>query len=152
MNDTFWMKKALALAKRANATNEVPVGAVLISPDNILWGEGFNQVISKHDPTAHAEILAIRQAGQLIKNYRFNDAVLYTTLEPCPMCAAALVHARIGRLVFACRDFKTGAAGSVINVIGGAASNHRISVDEGVLMQESQTLLKAFFFQKRQIY
>ena len=149
MNDAYWMQQAVNLAKQARSIEEVPVGAVLVGPDNTLLGEGYNQVISQNDPTAHAEILAIRNAGRNIRNCRLNNTTLFVTLEPCPMCAAALVHARIKRLVFACRDFKTGAAGSVLNLTEGNASNHKIHVDEGILMLESQLLLKDFFLHKR---
>lgn len=149
MNDAYWMQQALNLAKQARSIEEVPVGAVLVGPDNTLLGEGYNQVISDNDPTAHAEILAIRKAGRNIKNYRLNNTTLFVTLEPCPMCVAALVHARIKRLVFACRDFKTGAAGSVLNLTDGNASNHKVHVDEGILMLESQLLLRDFFLHKR---
>ncbi|MCC5792859.1 MAG: tRNA adenosine(34) deaminase TadA [Legionellaceae bacterium] len=149
MNHRYWMKKALELAQKAQASGEVPVGAVVLNPEGQLLGSGYNQVIQQHDCTAHAEILALRQASQRLKNYRLTDCTLLVSLEPCPMCAAALLHARIKHLVFACRDLKSGAAGSVLNLMNGAPFNHRVLVDEGILADESQALLQRFFAQRR---
>jgi tRNA(adenine34) deaminase len=149
MNDLAWMQQAYALAREAEAAGEVPVGAVLVSETGVLLGSGFNQMITKHDPTAHAEILAIREAATSTHNYRLLNTTLYVTLEPCTMCAGALIQARCTRLVFATRDLKTGAAGSVHNVLGGDMLNHRIQIDEGFLQEESAALLSAFFQKRR---
>jgi tRNA(adenine34) deaminase len=150
MNDLAWMQQAYELALRAEAAGEVPVGAVLVSSDGVLLGSGFNQVITRHDPTAHAEVLALREAAQKTQNYRLLDTTLYVTLEPCSMCAGALVQARCTRLVFATRDLKTGAAGSVLNVLGRDVLNHRIQIDEGPLQAESAALLSSFFQKRRE--
>ena len=143
------MQQAYALACQAEASGEVPVGAVLVSEAGMLLGTGFNQMITRQDPTAHAEMLAIREAAANTHNYRLLNTTLYVTLEPCTMCAGALVQARCTRLVFATRDLKTGAAGSVYNVLGGDALNHRIQIDEGLLQEESAALLSAFFKKRR---
>lgn len=145
MSDLDWMKKAYHLALTAQNCGEIPVGAVLVSEDNQLLAEGYNSVIMQNDPTAHAEIVAIRQAAKNIKNYRLLNSTLYVTLEPCPMCVGALVHSRIKRLVFATRDFKTGAAGSVFNLVHGYPLNHKIQVDEGPLQHDCALLLTDFF-------
>ncbi len=149
MNDTDWMAKAIEQALKAQASGEVPVGAVLVSQDNQQLGCGFNQMIQRNDPTAHAEILAIREASQSLQNYRLDDSTLYVTLEPCPMCAGAIIHARLKRIVFGARDFKTGAAGSVCNLFHPHLSNHAVQVDEGVLQERCTTLLSDFFRNKR---
>lgn len=149
MDDVAWMQQAYQLALRAEAAGEVPVGAVLVSKDGVLLGSGFNQVIAHNDPTAHAEVLALREAAQKTQNYRLLDTTLYVTLEPCSMCAGALVQARCTRLVFATRDLKTGAAGSVFNVLGSAALNHRLQIDEGLLQAECAALLSSFFCARR---
>lgn len=145
MNDTFWMQKALDLAHTAREQGEVPVGAVLVSEQNELLGSGWNQVLQTSDPTAHAEIMAIRDASKQLNNYRLNNTTLYVTLEPCCMCAGALIHARIKRLVFATRDVKAGAAGSAYNLLQGFPLNHSIQIDEGFLQQECAELLTEFF-------
>jgi len=145
MTDLHWMKKAYDLALKAKELGEVPVGAVLVSEDNQLVGQGYNAVIDKHDPTAHAEIEAIRQAASNLANYRLLNTTLYVTLEPCPMCAGALVHSRIKRLVFATRDFKSGAAGSLFNLVHSSSLNHKIKVDEGLMQHECAALLTDFF-------
>lgn len=147
-NDEFWMRHALLLAKRAWEEGEVPVGAVLVHQGQII-GEGWNRLIGHHDPTAHAEIMALRQGGRTIENYRLLDSTLYVTLEPCAMCAGAMVHGRIGRLVFGARDEKTGAAGSLLDVIGHPGMNHQITVTEGVLAAECAAMLSDFFRQRR---
>jgi tRNA(adenine34) deaminase len=149
MNDLAWMQHAYQLALQAEAIGEVPVGAVVVSSDGVLLGSGFNQVITRHDPTAHAEVLALREAAQKTQNYRLLDTTLYVTLEPCSMCAGALLQARCTRLVFATRDLKTGAAGSVFNLLGSIALNHRLQIDEGLLQAESAALLSNFFKKRR---
>jgi len=146
--DVRWMMRALELARRAQTDHEVPVGAVLVRDDEIL-GEGWNQPIGRHDPTAHAEIMALRAAGQRAVNYRLPGTMLYCTLEPCTMCAGALIHARVERLVFGARDFKTGAAGSVFDVLGTDTHNHRVRVTAGVLERECADLLREFFAARR---
>ncbi len=147
-NDEYWMRHALTLAQRAWDEGEVPVGAVLVLGDQVI-GEGWNRPIGHHDPTAHAEIMALRQGGKVLENYRLIDATLYVTLEPCTMCAGAMVHSRIGRLVFGARDEKTGAAGSLLDVLGHPGMNHRIAVSEGVLAPECAGMLSEFFRQRR---
>ena len=148
-SDLYWMKEAFKLAKMAEEHGEVPVGAVLIDEHNHLIGRGFNQVIQKNDPTAHAEILAIRDAALSKKNYRLENTTLYVTLEPCCMCASALVHARIKRLVFATRDLKAGAAGSLFNLLQGYPFNHQGQIDEGIMQQDCAALLAHFFKNRR---
>ena len=148
--DEHWMHRALALARRAEREDdEVPIGAVLVGADGALLAEGWNRNISEHDPTAHAEIVAMRKAGQKLGNHRLLGATLYVTLEPCAMCAMAMVHARIARVVFAARDPKTGAAGSVFNLLADPRHNHRVQVDEGVLADEASALLTNYFRAKR---
>jgi tRNA(adenine34) deaminase len=150
-HDEHWMRQALALADRAETEfDEVPVGAVLVSADGEMLGEGFNRTIGSHDPSAHAEIVALRQAGQRLQNYRLPGTTLYVTLEPCAMCAMALVHARVGRVVYAASDPKTGAAGSVFDLLGSDRHNHRIRIDAGVLGQEAGQRLSDYFRRKRQ--
>ncbi len=149
MDDLAWMKQAYALACEAARAGEVPVGAVLVSEEGMLLGEGYNQTITTCDPSAHAEVLAIRSAAKAVHNHRLLNTTLYVTLEPCAMCAGALVQARCERLVFATRDLKAGAAGSVYNLLSGDALNHRIQIDEGVLQEESAALLSAFFQERR---
>jgi tRNA(adenine34) deaminase len=146
--DIKFMRAALALAQSAESAGEVPVGAVLVIDDAIV-ASAANSPIQLHDPTAHAEILAVREAGKRIGNYRLPQATLYVTLEPCPMCAAALVHARIARLVYAAADPKSGAAGSVMDLARDTRLNHRIEVDGGVLADEAATLLRNFFRARR---
>lgn len=145
MNDKYWMQQAFQQALLAQSEGEVPVGAVLVSQDNELLGIGRNTLENSRDPSAHAEINAIRQASQTVKNHRLLDTTLYVTLEPCVMCAGLIVHARIKRLVFATRDFKTGAAGSVFNVLQGYPLNHKVLIDEGMMQQECSHLLAEFF-------
>ncbi|MGC9385890.1 MAG: tRNA adenosine(34) deaminase TadA [Hydrogenovibrio sp.] len=146
--DVFWMRHALMLAERAEQEGEVPVGAVLVH-ENQLVAEGWNQTIQSHDPTAHAEVVALRKAGQAWQNYRLVDFTLYVTLEPCPMCASALVHARIQRLVFAAADPRTGSAGSRMNLVEHPHLNHQLNVTSGVLAEEAGERLSAFFRQRR---
>ena len=143
------MAQAWQLALKASEHGEVPVGAVLVSGDNQILGASCNQVIAQHDPTAHAEILAIREAALKLGNYRLEDCTLFATLEPCAMCAGAMVHSRIKRVVFACRDFKAGAAGSVYNLLKGYPLNHQVIIDEGIMQQECSQLLHSFFSSRR---
>ncbi len=147
--DHFWMQHALSLALRASKQNEVPVGAVIVR-DNEILGEGYNQPILKHDPTAHAEIQAIRDAARNDKNYRLINTTLYVTLEPCAMCAGAIIQARIERVVFGAVDPRTGAAGSVFNVLNTPQLNHRCEVVSGVCSLECSDILKSFFKAKRE--
>ena len=143
------MSHALELARHAEARDgEVPVGAVLVLDDRIV-GEGWNRNIVASDPTAHAEILALRDAGRRLGNYRFPRAELYVTLEPCVMCAGAIVHARLARVVFGARDPKTGAAGSAFDVLQHERHNHRVAVTEGVLADDAASLLTTFFRSRR---
>jgi tRNA(adenine34) deaminase len=146
--DLFWMQRALELAQQAKAEGEVPVGALLVKQDQIL-GEGWNAPIKEHDPTAHAEIRALRNAAERLGNYRLLDTTLYVTLEPCVMCAGAIIHARVKRVVFGAADPKTGAAGSVFNILNSEQHNHHVSITSGVLEQECSTLLKDFFQARR---
>jgi tRNA(adenine34) deaminase len=146
--DVYWMQQALALADKAQQQGEIPVGAVLVK-DNQLIGEGWNQSITLCDPSAHAEMMAIRQAGKKVQNYRLVDSTLYVTLEPCPMCAGLLVHSRIGRLVFGATDYKSGAAGSVLNLLTDQRLNHQVDVCSGVMAQDCGDKLSAFFKQRR---
>lgn len=148
-NDEFWMRHALMLAQRAWEEGEVPVGAVLVQADRVI-GEGWNRPIGHHDPTAHAEIMALRQGGKVLENYRLIDTTLYVTLEPCVMCAGAMVHSRIGRLVFGARDEKTGAAGSLLDVLGHPGMNHQVQITEGILAQQCAAMLSDFFRMRRE--
>lgn len=143
------MRHALTLAKRAWDEREVPVGAVLVHNNRVI-GEGWNRPIGRHDPTAHAEIMALRQGGLVMQNYRLIDATLYVTLEPCVMCAGAMIHSRIGRVVFGARDAKTGAAGSLMDVLHHPGMNHRVEITEGILADECAALLSDFFRMRRQ--
>ncbi len=145
--DTYWLRHALDLAHQAAQVQEVPVGAVVIA-DNKVIGEGYNQPIQSNDPTAHAEIVALRAAAQNKGNYRLLDATLYVTLEPCIMCTGAMIHARIKRLVFGASDPKTGAIKSRCQ-FHNLPSNHRIDIASGVLATECGELLQAFFRAKR---
>ena len=146
--DRYWMGRALALAQCAAEAGEVPVGAVLVRGDEVI-GEGWNQPIGACDPTAHAEVLALRAAAARVGNYRLVDSTLYVTLEPCPMCAGAIVHARVARVVFGAEDPRAGAAGAVFNLLQSAALNHRAAVSGGVMAEECGTLLRAFFRARR---
>lgn len=142
------MGYALALAKEAAALGEVPVGCVIVREGEVL-GSGYNRPIAAHDPTAHAEIEALRAAGQRLGNYRLSGSTLYVTLEPCVMCAGAMVHARISRLVFATADPRAGAAGSAFDIVRSANLNHRLEVSSGVLEDECRALLQDFFRSRR---
>ena len=147
-NDEYWMQRALALAERARAEGEVPVGAILIMGDDCI-GEGWNRPIAENDPTAHAELAALRAGAAHIGNYRLPGATLYVTLEPCAMCAGAIILARIKRLVYATADPRSGAAGSVFNILQSAQLNHRVELSSGVLEAEAATMLQTFFRQRR---
>ena len=152
VNDTdlHWMRHALDLARRAEREDdEVPVGAVLVAADGSLLAEGSNRNITECDPSAHAEIMAMRRAGQYLGNHRLLGTTLYVTLEPCAMCAMAMVHARIARLVFAAHDPKTGAAGSVFDLLADPRHNHRILVESGVCAEAAAELLTDYFRRKR---
>ena len=142
------MQEALQLAKAAEAMGEVPVGAVVVL-DDLVIGRGSNAPIETTDPSAHAEMLALRQAAKAVGNYRLPDATLYVTLEPCPMCAGAMVHARIARLVYGCTDPRSGAAGSVFDVAASPKLNHRLQVVGGICATESSDLLQTFFRARR---
>lgn len=146
--DEKWMRYALALAARAEAEGEVPVGAVLVREGAVI-GEGWNRPISSHDPTAHAEIMALRIAAEKLGNYRLTDTILYVTLEPCPMCAGAIVHARVGRVVYGARDPLAGSAGTVFNIFDAPTLNHHPQVCGGVLGEECGNGLKVFFRSRR---
>jgi len=146
--DTDFMRRALELAGRAAAQGEVPVGALVARGDEVI-GEGWNQPITLKDPTAHAEILALRAAAATLGDYRLGGTTLYVTLEPCPMCATALVHARVGRLVFGAWDPRQGAAGSAFNLVTERALNHRVDCFGGVLTDECSGLLREFFATRR---
>ncbi|HEV7136066.1 MAG TPA: tRNA adenosine(34) deaminase TadA [Steroidobacteraceae bacterium] len=146
--DIDFMRLALEQAGRARAAGEVPVGAVLVSGDRVIAG-GANHPISSSDPTAHAEIEALRSGGRALGSYRLSDTTLYVTLEPCPMCAMAIVHARVRRLVFGAWDPRAGAAGSVTDIFTLPGLNHRVDVFGGVLMEECGSLLREFFLERR---
>jgi tRNA(adenine34) deaminase len=147
--DLQWMEQALLLAEKAGAAGEVPVGAVVVKDGEII-GRGWNQNISLQDPSAHAEIMAMRDAGQFIGNHRLPGCDLYVTLEPCPMCAGAMIHARFDRIVFGATDPKTGAAGGKFDLLSDPAHNHAPAVDGGCLEEQCSELLKSFFRQRRQ--
>jgi tRNA(adenine34) deaminase len=147
--DESLMRRALELAHAAARDGEVPVGAVLTGPDGAILAEAANSPIRANDPTAHAEIVVLREAGRRVGNYRLPGTTLYVTLEPCAMCAGALVHARVSRLVFAAADPKAGACGSVFDVVRSERLNHRVEVTPGVLRRDSAELLKAFFLARR---
>lgn len=143
------MRHALGLAQRAWEQGEVPVGAVLVQNDQVI-GEGWNRPIGQHDPTAHAEIMALRQGGKVLENYRLLDTTLYVTLEPCVMCAGAMVHSRITRLVYGAHDIKSGAAGSLLDVLGHPGMNHQVELNSGVLAEECAAMLSDFFRMRRE--
>jgi len=147
--DNIWMQRALQLAKRAAACNEVPVGAIVVHNDKII-GQGFNQCIQKNDPTAHAEIIALREAAESIGNYRLVDTSLYVTLEPCMMCAGAMVHSRIKHLVHGAYDTRTGAIVSQVRLLDQSFVNHRVSYMGGLMREECGDLLTQFFRGRRE--
>lgn len=146
--DLYWMRRALTLADRADEQGEVPVGALLVMDDELL-GEGWNRLINANDPTAHAEIVALREATARIGNYRLPGSTLYVTLEPCAMCAGAIVQARVAHVVYGAADPRAGAAGSVFDLLRSSVLNHRADVTGGVLREECEQRLKSFFQLKR---
>ncbi len=146
--DEFWMEEALREAQRAQAAGEVPVGSIVVCEERIV-GRGHNRPITSHDPTAHAEILALREAGQRLGNYRLADCDLYVTVEPCAMCAGALVHGRIRRLVYGADDPKAGAVVSVMRLLENPALNHRVEVRSGVLAGRCMEQVQGFFRERR---
>jgi tRNA(adenine34) deaminase len=147
--DQKWMNLALLLADKAAEVDEIPVGAVLVK-DNQIVAQGWNLSIGNDDPCGHAEIRVLREGGKKIQNYRLIDCTLYVTLEPCPMCAGALVHARVKRVVYGAGDYKTGAAGSVFNLLRNEKLNHQIEVTAGVLAEQCAAKISAFFKRRRQ--
>ena len=147
-DDLHWMQYALQLADKAEQSGEIPVGAVLVK-DGVVLGEGWNQSIQLNDPSAHAEMQAIRAASALVGNYRLPDCTLYVTLEPCSMCAGVMVHSRIKKVVFGASDLKTGAAGSVLNLLQYHQFNHQVDVVSGVLAQQCAAQLSGFFQRRR---
>lgn len=147
-DDEFWMRRALALARQGESEDEVPVGAVVVH-EGMEIGAGYNRPLSSCDPTAHAEILALREAAARLGNYRLSGATLYVTLEPCVMCAGAIVHARIARLVFGARDIRFGGVRSKFRLADSELLNHRVEIAEGVLGAECAALLEEFFRRRR---
>jgi tRNA(adenine34) deaminase len=148
--DQQCMRRALELARLGASQDEVPVGAVLVDNSSMqIIGEGYNQPITSNDPTAHAEIIAMRSAGVSKQNYRLVDTTLYVTLEPCSMCAGAMLHARIKRLVFACVDPKAGAVGGAMNLFDSAHWNHKVACEQGLLAEPCRTVLQQFFQARR---
>ena len=148
MNDEFYMREALSLARAAECLGEVPVGALVVRDGEIV-GRGFNAPIGENDPTAHAEIAALRDAGRFLGNYRLPGCELYVTLEPCAMCAGAILHARIARVVYGVRDPKTGVHGSVVDLFAVDRLNHHTQVQGGILADECSKMLSAFFAARR---
>lgn len=148
MNDEMFMREALVQAQYAKAAGEVPVGAVVVRDGGII-ATGFNRPISGHDPTAHAEIMALRNAAAVCRNYRLPDCELYVTLEPCAMCVGAMIHARLRRVVFGAYDPKTGACGSVVDLFMQKELNHHTTVTGGILQDDCSAMLKAFFAERR---
>jgi tRNA(adenine34) deaminase len=148
MKKEFLMREALVQAKKALKKGEVPIGAVVVLGDKII-GRGYNQPITTKDPTAHAEIIALKEASNRLDNYRLNEAIIYTTLEPCLMCAGALVHARIKKIIFAAQDTKSGVVVNNGGLIQSEFLNHKVSFEGGILEKEASKLLKNFFLEKR---
>jgi tRNA(adenine34) deaminase len=148
-DDHIFMQAALSLAREAATCGEVPVGAIVVDPQGVIIGRGFNQPIGRHDPTAHAEVLALRDAARLLTNYRLPGCTLYVTLEPCAMCSGAMLHARLSRVVFGAADLKSGACGSVIDVFAEPRLNHHTEISGGVLADECGALLSGFFAARR---
>lgn len=146
--DQFWMQRALELARHAESLGEVPIGAVLVKDDQII-GEGFNAPISQHDPTAHAEVMALRDAARRLGNYRLLNTTLYVTIEPCVMCAGALIHARVQEVVFGAPEPRTGAGGSVFDILQSPKLNHQVTIRGGVMASECAVLLQRFFRDRR---
>ncbi|WP_061533959.1 tRNA adenosine(34) deaminase TadA [Collimonas arenae] len=149
MRDAIYMQQAISQARNAWALGEVPVGALVVKDGQVI-ATGFNQPIGNHDPTAHAEIMALRAASTILGNYRLPGCELYVTLEPCAMCAGAMMHARLARVIYGASDPKTGACGSVLNLFEQEKLNHHTELTAGVLADECGTLLKEFFAERRQ--
>ena len=147
-NHQYWMQKALILAEKAQSIGEVPVGAIVVK-DNQIIGQGYNQPILNHDPSAHAEIIALRAAGQSVQNYRIIDTTIYVTLEPCAMCAMAMVHARVKTIVYATSEPRTGAGGSLYQLLQHSGHNHHIDIINDVCKEKSSAMLKDFFKARR---
>jgi tRNA(adenine34) deaminase len=148
MVDEKYMKMALEEAKKAGQRGEVPVGAILLKGDQVL-AKDHNRCIELSDPTAHAEILVLRKGGEILRNYRLNDTVMYVTVEPCPMCVSAMLHSRISRLIFGALEPKFGAVESKLRLLNGNGLNHKVKVDRGILGKECAEILKVFFKEKR---
>ena len=148
MNEIHWMQRALKLAHKAEQAGEVPVGAVLVK-DNALIAEGWNQPISSHDATSHAEIMAMRAAGKKLNNYRLVDTTMYVTLEPCSMCVGAMIHARVSKVVYGAAEPRTGALGGAFDLLAANQHNHVFEVESGMLAEESKILLQNFFRSRR---
>lgn len=148
MKDEHWMQKALELARKAEAVGEVPVGAVLVK-DNELIAEGWNHPITSNDATSHAEIMAMRAAGEILSNYRLVDTVMYVTLEPCSMCVGAMIHARVAKVVYGASEPRTGALGGAFNLLDANQHNHIFEIRSGILADESKAMLQAFFKSRR---
>jgi len=146
--DDRYMSRALELARRAESAGEVPVGAVAVHEGTVV-GEGWNSPVARDDPSAHAEILALREAGERLGNYRLPGTALYVTLEPCPMCAGAIVQARLEALVYGAADPKSGAAGSVLDLLSGGTLNHRVACRGGIMAEQCGALLTSFFERRR---
>jgi tRNA(adenine34) deaminase len=149
VTETEAMEAALAEARSAAESGEVPIGAVVVH-DGAIIARGQNRVVRNNDPTAHAEIVALREAANELGNYRLNGCTIFVTLEPCSMCAGAMIHARLDRLVFAAADPKTGACGSVLEVLNHPRLNHQMQVERGIMCEESGTLLRSFFRERRE--
>jgi len=147
-NHQRWMEKALELARKAEAVGEVPVGAVIVK-DNQLIAEGWNQPITTNDATSHAEIMAMREAGKKLNNYRLVDTIMYVTLEPCSMCVGAMIHARVGKVIFGAAEPRSGALGGAFNLLEANGHNHLFDFEGGVLAKESRVLLQRFFQSRR---
>jgi len=147
--DIFWMQRALDLARKAQELGEVPIGAVLVRDEQII-GEGYNAPISQQDPTAHAEIMALRDAARRIGNYRLLNTTLYVTIEPCTMCAGALIHARVAQLVYGASEPRSGAVTSIFDVLQSGSLNHKVEVRHGILASECAALIREFFRQRRE--
>ena len=146
--DIKWMQRALELARKAEAAGEVPVGAVLVKDDQVI-AEGWNQPIISHDATSHAEIMAMREAGIKLSNYRLIDTTMYVTLEPCSMCVGAMIHARVAKVVYGASEPRTGALGGAFNLLMSNDHNHNFDVVSGVLAEESRDMLQSFFQSRR---
>ncbi len=146
--DEYFMRQAMKLAAQAEEQGEVPVGAILVKDGEII-AQGWNRSITNHDATAHAEMQVLREAGETLQNYRLLDTTLYVTLEPCPMCAGALLHSRVKRIVYGAPDLKAGAAGTVLNIFTSPAAFHYATVEKGLLEQECREQLQAFFKRRR---